>query len=94
MAAENMYLVVRERLDNFQRPKHLQPIRADGSYPWMDSPETGTTPESSTSAAASSSTSVPTRKRASTTSNQDQSRPSKSARPKTKVFRVSENTHS
>ncbi|KAG0355766.1 hypothetical protein BGX24_006552, partial [Mortierella sp. AD032] len=78
MAAENMYLVVRERLDNFQRPKHLQPIRADGSYPWMDSPETGTLPESSTSAAASSSTSVPTRKRASTTSNQGQSGPGKS----------------
>ncbi|KAF9903765.1 hypothetical protein EC991_003368, partial [Linnemannia zychae] len=75
MAAENMYLVVRERLDNFQRPKHLQPIRADGSYPWQDNPLIETA-QSSTSAP----TSVSTPRRRKRTSVTYQSKPSKATR--------------
>ncbi|OAQ26545.1 hypothetical protein K457DRAFT_697714 [Linnemannia elongata AG-77] len=51
MAAQNMCEIVLHRLKTFERPKHLQPLAADGSYPWMASSST-----SSSNMAASSST--------------------------------------
>ncbi|KAF9284831.1 hypothetical protein BGZ88_009765 [Linnemannia elongata] len=61
LAAQNMCEVVLHRLKNFERPKHLQPRAADGTYPWMASPSTsssntaasGTTSASSTTLASS-----------------------------------------
>lgn len=56
MAAENMSRIVLECLKYQERPTHLQPINADGSYPWKTasaaSPNT-TTSTSSTSATTS-----------------------------------------
>ncbi|KAF9155230.1 hypothetical protein DFQ26_009808, partial [Actinomortierella ambigua] len=36
MAAHNMCNVVRSALDGHGRPLYLQPVRSDGTYPWLD----------------------------------------------------------
>ncbi|KAG0300131.1 hypothetical protein BGZ97_003375, partial [Linnemannia gamsii] len=41
VAAHNMTNIVLERLQKQQRPDCLQPINADGTYPWRASPEAG-----------------------------------------------------
>ncbi|KAG0307490.1 hypothetical protein BGZ97_000378, partial [Linnemannia gamsii] len=81
MAAHNMTNIVLERLEKQQRPDCLQPINADGAYPWKASPDTGSS-STSRSAAASSTTSRTSgrRKRSSTVSSQDQGRQGKAAR--------------
>lgn len=38
MAAENMAMIVRERLSTQTRPLHLQPVTEDGRHPWMSEP--------------------------------------------------------
>ncbi|KAF9118330.1 hypothetical protein BGW39_001266, partial [Mortierella sp. 14UC] len=85
MAAQNMCEIVLHRLKTFERPKHLQPLAADGTYPWMASSSTspGNIATNSTTASSSSSSSSRAssrRKRASTVSNQEQGRRGKSAR--------------
>ncbi|KAF9536710.1 hypothetical protein EC957_009925, partial [Mortierella hygrophila] len=81
MAAQNMCEIVLHRLKNFERPKHLQPLAADGTYPWMASPSTSSSNSAGSSTTAASSSSAPShRKRASTVSSLDQDRRGKSAR--------------
>ncbi|OAQ31430.1 hypothetical protein K457DRAFT_136326 [Linnemannia elongata AG-77] len=73
LAAENMSLIVRERLKTQTRPRHLQPINADGSLPWEAVPDTGPTVSSSSAEVSSSSKPNPShtrRKRTTTASSQ------------------------
>ncbi|KAG9062117.1 hypothetical protein KI688_006843 [Linnemannia hyalina] len=46
MAAENMTNLIQGHLVDQQRPKYLQPAAADGSYPWMASPGSGSSTSS------------------------------------------------
>lgn len=81
MAAHNMTNIVLERLEKQQRPDYLQPINADGTYPWKASPDTGSGSTSS-SVATSSTTNRASRrrKRSSTVSSQDQGSQGKATR--------------
>ncbi|GJJ77517.1 putative transposase [Entomortierella parvispora] len=42
MAAENMAMIVRERLEKQERPLHLQPVTEDGIYPWISESDENT----------------------------------------------------
>ncbi|OAQ27379.1 hypothetical protein K457DRAFT_33831 [Linnemannia elongata AG-77] len=79
MAAQNMCEIVLHRLKTFERPKHLQPLAADGSYPWMASSSTSSS-NMAASSSSSSSRAPSRRKRASTVSSQEKGRRGKSTR--------------
>ncbi|KAG9067690.1 hypothetical protein KI688_011277 [Linnemannia hyalina] len=82
MAAENMSKIALRHLVRQERPDYLQPINADGSYPWKARSGEGSSTSSSSMATGSTPTDrVPgRRKRAITASSQDQGRKGKSAR--------------
>lgn len=82
MAAENMSKIALGHLVRQERPDYLQPINADGTYPWKASSGEGSGTSSSSMATGSTPTDrVPgRRKRAITASSQDQGRKGKSAR--------------
>ncbi|KAF9333558.1 hypothetical protein BGZ91_011201, partial [Linnemannia elongata] len=56
MAAENMSKVAPGHLARQERPEYLQPIHADGSYPWKASSDKGSGTNSSSVANSSTST--------------------------------------
>ncbi|KAG0036537.1 hypothetical protein BGZ82_004071 [Podila clonocystis] len=58
MAAQNMSNIVRGYIENQNRPRYLQPLTADGRYPWEED-----TISSSTNDASASSSSAPPRGR-------------------------------
>ncbi|OAQ22580.1 hypothetical protein K457DRAFT_295811 [Linnemannia elongata AG-77] len=82
MAAENMCKIALGHLVRHERPDYLQPINADGTYPWKASSDEGSSTTSSSVAISSTSAdrALGRRKRTMTASSQDQGRRGKSTR--------------